>query len=302
MAIDSATTLESGFSQWLTPEDSAPIFEDARRQSVVQQLVPQVPLAYNGRRIPVVTDEPSAEWVGEGQQKPTTSAGMDMKYMEPHKLASIAVVSQEVVRANPANYMQIIRDGLANAFAKAFDAAALHSTNSPFATSVGQTTKTQNLGDDTMMGDLNGALRQLVVDDHKLTGWAFDSVAEPLLNAASDSMGRPLLIDPSYSDANVTVSNARLLGRPAFVGKGVAGPGDVVGFAGDWNKARWGVVGGISYDISKETAVTIGGELRSLWEYNLVAIRAEMEAGFVVGDTDAFVKLTNTTAATEPAA
>ena len=39
--------------------------------------------------------------------------------------------------------------------------------------------------------------------------------------------------------------------------------------------------------------VTINGSLTSLWENNLVAILAEAEFGWVVNDTDAFVRLTN---------
>ena len=45
--------------------------------------------------------------------------------------------------------------------------------------------------------------------------------------------------------------------------------------------------------MSTEASVTINGSLTSLWEKNLVAIRAEAEYGFVVNDVDAFTKLTN---------
>jgi hypothetical protein len=55
----------------------------------------------------------------------------------------------------------------------------------------------------------------------------------------------------------------------------------------------WGSVGGISYDVSTQTAVTIGGTLTSLWEHNLVAIRAEAEFGVLINDVDAFVKYTD---------
>ena len=67
-----------------------------------------------------------------------------------------------------------------------------------------------------------------------------------------------------------------------------------VGFAGDWTKGAWGAVGGIEYDISTEATVTIGGQLVSLYENNLVALRAEAEFGFVLADKEAFVKLVPT--------
>ena len=49
----------------------------------------------------------------------------------------------------------------------------------------------------------------------------------------------------------------------------------------------------ISYDVSTESTVTINGELVSLWEHNLLAVRAEAEYGFLVNDVDAFVTYIN---------
>jgi hypothetical protein len=80
------------------------------------------------------------------------------------------------------------------------------------------------------------------------------------------------------------------------MGEGVAdASSDILGYVGDWTQAAWGVVGGISYDVSDQATVTINGTLTSLWEHNLVAIRAEAEYGFLVNDTDAFVQLRNDT-------
>jgi hypothetical protein len=61
---------------------------------------------------------------------------MALKTMDPKKLAAIAVVSAEVVRANPGGYMDVLRPQIAEAFAVAFDAAALHGTSSPFSTNL----------------------------------------------------------------------------------------------------------------------------------------------------------------------
>ena len=91
-----------------------------------------MPLGINGQEIPVTTSKPTAGWVAEGGQKPTTSGGKTLKTIKPHKIAAISVVSAEVVRANPANYIQDLRADIAEAFAVAFDAAALHGTASPF--------------------------------------------------------------------------------------------------------------------------------------------------------------------------
>lgn len=78
---------------------------------------------------------------------------------------------------------------------------------------------------------------------------------------------------------------------PDGAGTGLARP--VLGFAGDFTKGAWGAVGGINYRVSTEATVTINGSLVSLFENNLVAVLAEAEYGFVMADTEAFVRLEN---------
>ena len=310
MAITAATST-SDFSGFLKPEMSSPIFEQARRQSVVQQLARQVPLGINGQDIPVVTSKATAAWVSEGGKKPASKGGMTLKSMSPKKIAGIIVVSAEVVRANPGNYIQLVRDDLAEAFATAFDAAALHGTDSPFGSgnNIDATSKAVGLGTaaasaGSIHADLNAGLRLLVNDNKKLTGFALDTKVEPDLNGAVDTSGRPLYIDVPLEGNAPAARGGRLLSRPSFMGDGVAAPvpsanstAYPVAYGGDWTQAAWGVVGGITYDVSTETAVTINGELVSLWEHNLVAIRAEAEYGWLVNDTAAFVKYTKTTPA-----
>ncbi|YCK81401.1 phage major capsid protein [Arthrobacter sp. D3-18] len=290
-----AATQTSDFAGFLKPDEAEAYFTQAARQSVVQSLTRRVPLGINGQEIPVVTSKPTAGWVAEAGQKPATKGAIGLKTISPKKIAAITVVSAEVVRANPGNYVSLFRDQIAEAFAIAFDAAALHGTNTPFGAGnfIAATTKAVELGTATsangsVYADLNGALKLLVDDKKKLTGWAFDDTAEPLLNAAVDLQGRPLFVDATYE--NSALSAGRLLRRPAFYNEGVAG-GDTVGFAGDWSQAVWGAVGGISYDVSTEATVTINGALTSLWENNLVAIRAEAEYGWLVNDAQAFVEL-----------
>jgi len=301
MAIDAPTTT-SDFEGFLPPEISEPIFEEAARRSAVMQLSRRVPLGINGKVIPVVTSKPTASWVAEGGQKPATKGEMSLIPMQPHKLAAIAVMSAEVVRANPGGYVDLLREHLAEAFAVAFDLAALYNVGGdgtgtgPFDDALIDTAKTVTLGtaaqaDGGIHGDLVEVLSLLVNDGKKLTGWALDDVVEPLLWGAVDGNGRPLYVDlPTDDMAQGLARPGRLLNRPSFMGEGVAHDGTVA-FGGDWSKSAWGAVGGISYRVSTEAAVTIDGELKSLWENNLVAVLAEAEYGWVVADVEAFVAI-----------
>lgn len=299
MAITNPTKL-SDFSGFLSPAMSAPIFDEAARASVVQRLARRVPLGASGQTIPITTTKPVAGWVTEGSLKPATAGGRELLTMTPQKLAAILVVSAEVVRADPGGYVASARSDLAEAFAIAFDYAALYDLggdgtgSGPFDDAIDDTTKIVEFGDSTqanggVWADLVAGLQLLVDDGKRLTGFALADSVEPLLLGAVDANGRPIFVDTPLDETTTAARPGRLMGRPSFMGEGVAN-GEVVAFGGDWSKAAWGVVGGITYDVSTEASVTVGGTLTSLWEHNLVAIRAEAEYGFVVADVEAFVK------------
>lgn len=298
MAITAATKL-SDFSGFLNRDQSAAIFEQAAKTSVVQQLAPRVQLGVNGQSIPVVTGKIGAGWVAEGAQKPASKGTMALKTMDPKKIAAIAVVSAEVLRANPGGYIDLIRPQIAEAFAVAFDAAALYGTASPFSTNLATGSSVQEFTGTTpaftdVYGDLNAGLSTLVNAGKKLTGWAFDNRFEPVLNGSKDTANRPLFVESPFTETNGPVREGRLLGRQAFIGDGIYDAATkTYGFAGDWSQAAWGAVGGISYNVSTEATVTINGTLTSLWENNLVAILAEAEYGFLVNDPSSFVRFAN---------
>lgn len=314
MAI-TAATLTSDFDAGFLPKHIADyVFERTVQNSVFQQLIPQVPLGINGEAIPVVTGRPVASWVSEGATKPATKGTTTLKSMTPKKIAAIAVTSQEVVRANPVNYLETVRNGLAESFAIGFDRAVAHDEgpdgtagSGPFSTYLNQTTKTSEIGTAAASAggvytDLNEALRKVVSDTdasgrrYRCTGYAIDAVLEPSLRGAVDDIGRPIFVDlATNAIADGIAMRGSLLGRPSYMGEGVSSLNQtsVVGYAGDWAQAAWGQVSGISYAVSTEGTVTINGSLVSLWENNLVAIRAEAEFGFLLNDADAFVKLTN---------
>ena len=314
MAITAPTVTSDFVSGFINPEMAEPIFDRAARQSVVQQLAQRVPLGPSGTRIPYISSRPTVGWVGEGAEKPKSAGSLNLKSITPYKLASIFVVSAEVARLNPGNFVDKMQDSFAESFAVAFDRAALHDEGpdgaagaGPFPTFLDQATKTQEIGataqsSGSVFADFNLALGKVTGSTgadgrrNRLTGWALDDVVESAINGAVDTSGRPLFIDSPLAETNPTVRPGRLLGRPAFLGEGVA-TGDltsVVGYGADWSQVAWGAIGGISYRMSTQASVTINGALVSLFENNLVAVLAEAEYGFILNDASAVVKLTNT--------
>ena len=368
------TTVLPGFGTTLFPRQvSDMIFEDVARTSIVQQLARRVNLPSSGVAIPITTGKPSAAWVAEGGRKPASDATVGTKLMDPKKLATVVVFSKEYLRSDPTRLFQMIRPQIAEAFGDAFDAAAIHGTNSPFtddlstadrvitdaattnadptltsasnpflpsdvgrsvtgagipggttiatftnagsvemsanatatATDVTVTidrTKTVELGtaaqaDGGVYKDIVDGLTLLAADRKKLTGFAADPLAEPLLLSAVDTTGRPILTEVGGDGLT-----QRLIGRPVGFGEGVAGTtgaSDLRFVGGDWSKAAYGIGSQISYSVSTQASIEmVPGDANSvvhLFQDNLVALLAEAEYGFVVGDPEAFVQYVDAT-------
>lgn len=300
MAIDTTKYASTGdFAGFLEPAQAAPIFEEMTRRSVVQPLGRKVEMGPTGVSIPFWDGDVSAAWTDEGGKKPLTKGGFDQFTIEPKKITAIFAMSAEVVRANPLNYINVMREKVAEAFAIAFDEAALHGINTPFGSYVDETTKTVALTDGTdadAFGAVNNALELLVNDGKQFTGGLLDLVTEPIINGSVDGIGRPLFIEPTYTETNTLTRQGRVIGRPVTIASHVAHE-DSVGYLGDFSKLLWGQVGGISYDVSDQATLDLsaaqdGTGLTSLWQHNLVAVRCEAEFAIRVHDVESFVKVT----------
>lgn len=300
MAITAAKKL-SDFNGFIKPELAGPIFDEAAKGSAAMSLIRKVPLGASGQAFPIVTSKPTANWTAEGAQKHTTDAGLGLVKMEPKKLTAIAVASQEVIRANPGGYSETLEGLLADAFARAFDLAVFHNKGgdgngtSPFETTLAATTKSVTLGAAAGANTYDDLVKAMSLNlqgtpKKQVTGFAFDTGFEIDLLSAKDTAGRPLFAEAAYTGAVPALRSGSVLGRTTYMHENV-GLDKTVGFAGDWTKAAWGTVGGIAMDVSTEATVTIGGQLVSLYENNLVAIRAEAEYGFALADKEAFIKL-----------
>lgn len=322
MAEQSAANNVAGFNAgYLTPNMARPYFERAARASVAMRLGVQVPVGIEGESVPVVTGRAEAYWTAEAGRKKTTSTGLGLKSITPKKLAAISVVSAEVVRRNPGNYMEVLRNQIGDAFAYSFDLAAFHGTDmqggaAPFGAGMflDATTKQVELGSETAANggiyrDFVDAMQLVVMDTSAVTGgpatmrrrvnaWALDAIVEPTMLASNDTTGRPLFVDMPSTDTASPIRTSTVLGRPALIGEGVAPDTDltsVVGYGGDFTQLVWGVTSGITFSVSNQATVTIGGVLTSLWENNLLAIKAEAEYGLLINDIKSFVRLANRT-------
>lgn len=282
----------------LPKEVSSEIIAKTQEQSAVMRLARQVTLPGNGMEIPVITGDPEAEWVTETGVKPISNPSLDKKVMQGHTLAVIVPFSNQFRRDVPALYDEIVRR-LPGALAYKYDKTVFFGPESGtlanFDNFSGITG--HSIGTSAYDGILAANI-DIAEQGGIMNGIALSPQGEGVLLSALDKNDRPLFID-SVADGGIP----KVLGASIYETKsaykagtaGSAGNPDVVGFAGDWTKAMYGVVQGVTIDFSTEATLTVTNGTSvsqiNLFQQNMFAVRAEIEVGFVA-QTAYFNKLT----------
>ena len=260
-------------------------------------LARQIQLPGRGVSIPVITGDPQAAWVGETEAKPVSNPSLSTKVMEAYKLAVIVPFSNEFARDAAALYDELVRR-LPLALAQKFDETVFHGTapGSNFDTFASVTAQSiANANNGTYLG-LVAADADIAAHGGILNGFAISPQAKSVLLTATDTTNRPLFLNSAAEGAVPMI-----LGAPTRQSKGAfkAGTGasvpNVVGFAGDWTQAMYGIVQGIDITVSDQATLTVGSgndaSTINLWQQNMFAVRAEIEVGFRA-DTSCFNRLT----------
>ena len=269
---------------------SRDIIQKVQEESAVMQLATQIELPGNGLTIPVITSDPTAAWVGETDEKPVSNPGLSTKVMRGYKLSIIEPFSNQFRRDYGALYDALVAR-LPRILAAKFDNTVFGGTDAPgsdFDTFANVTA--QSLSEDAY-GALVAAYEDIATHYGELNGIALSPQAKSILLKAVDKNNRPLFVD-SVADGSVP----RLLGAPTYASRGayVAGSPNVVGFAGDWTKAMYGIVEGVDISFSSDATLTLADKSTiNLFQRNMFAVRAEIEIGFRA-DLDVFNALTAT--------
>lgn len=278
---------------------SQDVWAKAVEESAIMRLANRVDLPGSGITVPVVTGDAAADWVAETAEKPVSEATISDKKITPYKLAVIELFSNEFRRDMPRVY-DMLAQRLPSSIGKKFDETVFAGTapGSNFDVLTNSTAvNIQSTADSaTVYSNLVSVMSTLAAADAELSGWAFSPKADPILLGATDSTGRPIFV-PTANDGAI----GSLLGAPIFRTKRAYKQGtsnDVLGFAGDWSKAHWGMVENITVKISDQATVNDGSKQVNLWQRNMFAILVEAELGFAVEDSNAFVKVTGTATGT----
>lgn len=265
------------------------ILAKAQENSAVMKLARQIALPGRGAAIPVITSDPEASWVGETASKPVSNPGLSTKIIRGYKLAVIVPFSNEFRRDAAALYDALI-ERLPAALGKKFDDTVFHGVapGSDFDTFAGVTA--QSLASDVYQG-LVAADTDIALHGGVVNGYVISAQGRGILLGATDDNKRPLFINNVSEGAVPVILGARTeLSKAAFK----SGSPSVVGYAGDWSQALYGIVEGVKIDYSSDATLVDGdNNTINLFQQNMFAVRAEIEVGFRA-DTAMFNALTAT--------
>lgn len=287
-----ATGIQINRSNIDLPVDvSNEIMQKTQESSAVMQLAKQIALPGRGAAINVITSDPEAAWVAETGAKAVSRPGLDTKVMRAYKLAVIVPFSEEFTRDAQALYDACI-SRLPGALAKTFDNTVFGNESAPgsdFDTFASCTAS--SLSSDVYAG-LVAADTDIATHGGILNGWVISPQGKGILLGATDTTKRPLFINNvSEGAVPMILGSKTVLSKAAFKNASPA----VIGFAGDWTQAMYGTVEGVKIDLSKEATVVDGDTTISMFQNNMIAVRAEIEVGFRA-DTSVFNKLTSSSA------
>ncbi len=269
------------------------IIQKAQEQSAIMAASVNQPVSAKTVEFPVITGDPDAFWTNEAESKTVSEPTVGTKTMQIYKLATIVPFSEEVESDQSALYDALVAR-IPAALGKKFDRTVFgyetkpgdnfdQFTSSP-AIGYGSSAYDGIIATDATIAEADGTLNRFI---------ASPKLRSKLLTE-KDNENRPLFVT-SIADPNAF---GTILGAPVQLSKNVyqAGTPNTLGVAGDFTHARYAILSALRIDRSTEASLNLGTDSPiSLFQNNLVAIRAEIRIGFIVDDPDYFVRITDAT-------
>lgn len=281
----------------LPAEVAKEIIQKTQTGSVVMQLARQTTLPGKGLEIPVITGDPEASWVAETGMKPVSNPSLSKKVMQGHKLVIIEPFSNEFRRDYATLYDELVRR-LPNILAEKYDQTVFFGPDGTLANFDNFANVTAQSLSPSVYDGVVAAHGDIADQGGMMNGIVLSPNGYNTVLRAKDKNDRPLFIDNLANDGVNRILGASVLTSPK-AGKagtsGSAGDPATLGFAGDWSKAVYGIVEGVSIEFSSDATLMINDgtstSMINLFQHNMFAVKAEIEVGFIA-QTEYFNRLT----------
>jgi HK97 family phage major capsid protein len=278
--------------QPLIPDQRArEILDDSAYQSAALQLFTRVPMSTKIFKQPVLSALPMAYWVaGDTGLKQTTEMAWADKTMTAEELAVIVPIPNNVLADATFDLFAAFRPKIAEAIARALDAAIFLGANKPAswptdivtsAVAAGNTVTrgTNNAAAGAVQGDIDDLMGLVEADGFAPNGLVSDLVTKGRLRKLRDSTGQKLL----------DVSQNTYEGMPiryTLDGLWPTGTGSGELILGDFRRGVVGVRQDINYEIFREGVIQdqTGAIIYNLLQQDMSALRVTARFAFQVAN------------------
>lgn len=283
------TTMQDAKTGKIPTNTSDQIITTVKNGSALMKLAKAVPMTKPVEEFTYMTGV-GAYWVNEAERIQTSKPTFVHAEMRAHKMAVIIPTTKENLNYSVTNFFGLMQPEIAEAFYKKFDEAGFSGVNSPYANSIlkAATNATNTIFETAnKYDDINEAIALIEEHDLEPNGMATIRKQRVKYRATKDGNGMPIF--------NTATSNKvdDVLGLPiAYVPKDAFGSDEAVEFVGDWDKAFYGILRGIEYEILTEATLTTvkdaNGNPLNLAERDMAAIKATFSIGFMIAKEEAF--------------
>jgi HK97 family phage major capsid protein/HK97 family phage prohead protease len=283
-AVDVGTTLDTDYAAPLVyaRQMESEFIEWLRPQTIIGQIQGLRRVPFN-IRVPRQTSGGSASWVGEAAPKPLTQIALDTVSLKYKKLATIAVISEELARFSQPSAELIIRDTLAGAIIQQMDSDFVNPANAgttdvkPASITNGVSAIVSSGTDETSVRrDIQAVFAPFITANLTPQNgvWLMSATNALALSLMVNNLGQPAF-------PGITMTGGTFWGMPVIVSEAV---GDIVILA-NANDIMLADDGQVTIDTSREASLQMDSAptnppvattvFISLWQMNLLGIKAE---------------------------
>jgi len=282
-AVPAATTSDPAWAGTLVyaSQLSGELIELVRAEAILGRLTALREVPFNVR-IPRETSViGTAAWVGQGASKPVGKGAYDFVTMPFTKAALIVALTEELARFSNPSAENLMRDGLVQAVTEFLDAAFISAAAAVAGVSPagiraalppGQTFPSSGDTLQHMQYDIGHAVSLLAPTAPRSPAWIMNPVNGIVMGQQLNPFGQPAY--PSVNGVGGT-----LAGYPVVTSRSM--PVDVILLI-DQNMILHASDGSVTVDVSREASIQLDGApatpptaLVSLWQQNMIGLRAE---------------------------
>lgn len=299
-AVAPGTTTDPAWAGALVPTNISSEFLELLRPATILGKIKGLRQVPFNTQVPVQTAGGSYGWVGQGAGKPVTALTFASVRVDMTKAAGIVVLTEELVRSSNPSAERVVRDDMIAGIAAFLDAQFIEPSVAAVA-GVNPASITNGIVGTPTTGDIPADLFALL---SKFAAANVPMAGAALIMSESNALAMGMVRDgngnrmfPAVNVNGGTAEGLQIITSNAALTNVILVSPPAILFADD---------GGVSIDVSREASVEMNSvpdgsiALTSLWQKNLVGLRAERFINWKRGQDAGVALITGASYTIEP--